>query len=100
MNKSEWEKICREEMIKATDLTSYVYFVRWRDRIKIGHSINVYKRYRELQTSSPVDLKYIGSMPGGPLVEKIIHFHFVRLCYKTEWFRSSPELKQFIEENI
>lgn len=68
-----------------------MYFIRFRDRIKIGHSIDVRDRLRAI----PVD-QVLAVMPGTRLDERRCHAAFADLRVQGEWFRAEPRLLEFI----
>jgi hypothetical protein len=89
-----------------------IYFIHdpEADRIKIGHSMSLEGRLLKLKADYGRDsLRVIAVMPGGILLEKQIHRDFDHLCiieansqgkrYRTEWFRPSSDLIDFIDEN-
>lgn len=64
--------------------------------IKIGYSSNVNMRFKSLQTSSPVKLTFICSIPGEIEDEICIKKKFASLCVRGEWFRPDDILLEFI----
>lgn len=71
-----------------------VYFVRIGDVIKIGWSSNLPKRFKALQGDA---LLY--SHPGTMQDERATHALFSHLLIRGhEWFRSAPELLDFIAD--
>lgn len=78
---------------------SMVYFIQAVsvNLIKIGRSINPERRLVQLRLLSPVDLKIIGAVPGGPAEECLIHSGLDFLRSHGEWFHGTPMLMKFIE---
>lgn len=75
-----------------------VYFVEAAglDLIKIGYANNLETRFASLRTGSPVELKMLGSMPGGRDLERFFHRIFAPQRARGEWFRRCPELDGYI----
>lgn len=76
-----------------------VYFIRGRDAIKIGFSLEPRLRLRELQTSHSEPLELLGIMDGNPDVERGLHERFAALRRSGEWFEASEALLTFVAEN-
>ena len=79
--------------------TGRVYFIEavGANRIKIGFTHRAAtKRLRELQISSPLPLREIGSIPGTLSTEGGLHKRFLPLCIGGEWFEARPVLRQHI----
>lgn len=76
-----------------------VYFVQPVDGgpIKIGHSVNVPTRLKELETIYARPLALLATIPGGRDEERAIHERFSALRFgKTEQFRPESDLLAFI----
>ena len=74
------------------DRSSWVYFVRALDMIKIGTSTNVAKRLQALRTASPVPLETLLVIPGSPHLEYELHKRYAALRSHGEWFRAEQPL--------
>ena len=81
----------------------FIYFIFNDDSyaIKIGRAANVEKRLQSLQTSSPVTLQVLKTIPVGSLkqaqeVEKFLHAKFSHLRISGEWFRATSQLREYI----
>ena len=81
----------------------FIYFIFNDDSyaIKIGRAANVEKRLQSLQTSSPVTLQVLKAIPVGSLkkaqeIEKGLHAKFAHLRISGEWFRATPQLREYI----
>ncbi|MET3481579.1 GIY-YIG nuclease family protein [Methylobacterium sp. 1973] len=76
---------------------SFVYFVHAPsvNLVKIGRSVDPERRFSELRLLSPVDLKVIGVVNGGSLVEAQFHRQFDHLHSHGEWFHATKELMHF-----
>lgn len=71
------------------------YFVEGADLVKIGKSADLSGRFAALSTGSPVPLKFLGAIPRD--VESILHGKYVASRSHGEWFKKTPELMSFIE---
>lgn len=92
--------VLRQAMgIPLRDL-EYVYFVRGGDWVKIGRSTDVIARVRDLQTTSPLDLRIAVIVHGDNRLESRLHRRFASLHIRGEWFRCEPPLSSLIEEMI
>jgi hypothetical protein len=70
--------------------THRVYFVRYRDRIKIGYSIDPRERIK----AHPVD-EILAVVPGGRAAERAFHLQWAHLRENGEWFRAEQELLEY-----
>ena len=77
-----------------------VYFVRGYDMVKIGWTMNVKGRLRDLQTGSPVPLVVLCSEPGGPERESQLHARFARYRSHGEWFRLRGDVLDYVTSHI
>ncbi len=80
-----------------------VYFIEavGTDRVKIGRAWNPNQRRRELQTSSPHELKLLGVVFGKRHSEPELHERFEKYRILGEWFRLSAirvEMDAILEE--
>ena len=84
-----------------------IYFAQSPDggRIKIGCSKRVRARLTELRADSGIDIRLLGTMPGGFEDEKEIHRQFAGYGLPTrrlrhgDWYFPAPVIKAFIAEN-
>ncbi len=76
----------------------YVYFVKRNDFIKIGSSISPEGRIKGLQTGFPEPLEVLAVVPDTVIGEMEAHRKFAHLRTTGEWFRSAPDLLEFINE--
>lgn len=74
-----------------------IYFIRAKDAIKIGFTMNVTKRLAELQSANHEDLELLAAFGGGVADEQYIHQIFSALRLRGEWFRSDPAITDYIE---
>jgi len=82
---------------------SAVYFIEdlSLDRIKIGHSKALKKRFSAIKTANSTHLKTIGTIPGGKHLEAKLHSDFALLRLKGgEWFHATQGLKSFVEMEL
>jgi hypothetical protein len=74
-----------------------IYFVRRTDSvegIKIGTTIRLSQRIKQLEKKEGVSLKVLGIMDGSYADEAALHRRFIRI--DGEWFHPTPELLDFI----
>ena len=77
---------------------SFVYLVEGVQRYKIGTSLTVDKRMRQLETASSQPLRLIAVAPGGRQLEQVLHRRFWTFRVHREWFTNTNHiLKGFSE---
>ena len=76
-----------------------IYFIQaGSGEIKIGYTTQSGKaRLKGLQTASPTKLMLLCETIGTARLEKQLHERFAHLRLTGEWFKSAPELLEFIE---
>jgi hypothetical protein len=74
------------------DVSGFVYFALFGDRIKIGWSANPTTRLRSI----PHD-EVLALMPGTMRNERQCHEAFAHLRVTGEWFEAAPDLMSFID---
>jgi hypothetical protein len=81
-------------------LGATIYFVQagGAGPIKIGISVDLAARLRQLQDNNHERLRLLRSIKGTDAQEKLIHRRFSHLRVRGEWFRSEPELLSFIDQ--
>lgn len=87
-------------MAKATKLTEgFVYFIYAPevDRVKIGFTVNLKQRFKELQLGSPTALEMLTYVRGTFQLELAILAIFHKYRLHGEWFQAHPDLLAFIE---
>lgn len=68
--------------------------------VKIGVTRgNSEHRLTLIATGCPLDIRVLGTMPGGFRLEKDIHRQFNHLRIRGEWFHLTRELRKFIQSN-
>lgn len=79
----------------------YIYFVKAENGfIKIGITRDVLRRFFNLQTSSPLSLTLVASMPGTEEEEAQLHSRFEKHKVKGEWYSPATELLDYISSII
>jgi hypothetical protein len=78
----------------------HVYFILApkAEAMKIGYSKNPMARFSNLDTGSPEELVFWGSIPGSREDETALHNKFKHLRLGGEWFRECGELLNHIED--
>jgi len=80
--------------------TGYVYFIETKCGrfVKIGYSVDPYRRMGELGTLRPsvFDVHVLGYIPGTPATERWLHRMFEADRDNGEWFRLSARLEFYI----
>ena len=74
-----------------------IYFIRQRNKLKIGYTEDVDRRIKELQTGSPVRLQLLKVIPGDQVLERQIHELFKEKRAQGEWFHYSGVLKACVK---
>jgi hypothetical protein len=76
-----------------------IYFIQAGPRgpIKIGHTRrDIELRLADLQTGNGMALTLLGSIPGGPSLERELHKRFASDLSHGEWFSASAELVAYL----
>lgn len=78
---------------------SYVYFMQERISgcIKIGTTIDPFRRRREIKFRRSRTRDFIGIMPGTRALERELHERFAATRVEGEWFRPSADLFKYIK---
>jgi hypothetical protein len=86
--------------IVKRDKSRRVYFIQptGGGLIKIGMSSNPRERLNLLQTGCPVELRILGTLPGGQPLELELHQRFAAHRVRGEWFEPVPELLAVVAE--
>lgn len=79
-------------------MSGFVYFIRCRDRIKIGFSKNPAKRLTKINADAPYPCELLGSADADVHSEKSIHEQFAVSRVHSEWFLVTDGLLGFIRE--
>lgn len=75
------------------DEPGWVYFIRKGDLVKIGWTSHPRRRFNELQPDA-----VLATYPGTVRDERRCHAAFTHLREQGEWFRSEPDLLDFIAD--
>jgi len=78
-----------------------IYFIQCGDDgpVKIGVTINLPARLRDLQAANPYELKVLTVIEdGGQKQERELHDRFKHLEIRREWFKPDKELLSFVDE--
>ena len=88
MSKGTSSKIL-EEIKRIEDVPGFVYLIRNKDLYKIGITISMKRRVKELKPDEVVAVKEAANMRG---IEKLLHKRYKdRRIPQTEYFRLTPE---------
>ena len=89
-------------MAGTNSTTGFVYFIDTADGlyVKIGHSIDVYKRLKQLKVCHPSVLEVRGYVRGGVCIERMLHYRFREERGQGEWFVRTDRLDAFINSLI
>lgn len=82
------------ESVKAD---TFVYFAKVGFRVKIGFSKDPRKRLNSMMTSFSERPEILYSVRGGRALERHFHDRFAVERLNGEWFRLSPNLRNFLE---
>lgn len=75
-----------------------IYFIENRQArtMKIGYAADPMRRLRQLQTANSNKLRLVAAVPGSLADEHRVRVRFVRFRVRGEWFRDTPELREYI----
>ena len=82
---------------KTTKITSFVYFLLFGNKVKIGTCANVKGRLQSLRTGIPGKYRVYYVTPGGRALESELHNLFAADRVSGEWFRYSTAIKNWIK---
>jgi hypothetical protein len=88
----------RSRRVRDMEVSSFTYFARDGDEIKIGTSFKPEKRIRGLAREVGRPLETLAIVPLEVADEGKTHLRFAHLRVHGEWFRAEADLLQFIEE--
>jgi len=74
-----------------------VYFIATQQFVKIGTSDHPVKRFSNIQSCNPTELKIIALIPGGQDVEQYLHCRFASKRERGEWYKIDSEILSFID---
>ncbi len=100
-NEDAGDWIPKEKHVAPESRRSRVYFIQSGDSgpIKIGVSVSVDTRLKNIQVYHPLPLRVIGLIEGTVKKEHEVHTLFAKHRLRGEWFSPSPEILAFIKEN-
>ena len=75
-----------------------LYFVEGAGLIKIGVTVDLDKRLKNLRAGCPVELVLLGDILGSRALEAKLHKKFASACSHGEWFQGTDELREYIAE--
>lgn len=88
-------------LVSAMPKCPCVYFAAIEERsvVKIGVAVDVARRMKELQVSSPFPLKLLGVIrtPEAPILERSLHTDFAHRRVRGEWFQLSADILAYIK---
>ena len=82
--------------VKSTQGSVYFVLARSVGRVKIGFTVSMELRLRELQMGSPVELELLCEVRGCLQLESTILAIFDSYRCHGEWFEATPSLMEFI----
>lgn len=85
---------------KLTTLRRVYFISDGVGHVKIGYSLNVKTRLRELQRTTALPLKILHVEVGGSTREHALHQQFAKDRVHGEWFRLSPAITEYVSERI
>lgn len=77
-----------------------VYFIAAPGRVKIGYTTNIVRRFRNLSTASPDQIRFIGAVEGDRALERALHATLNAFRTNGEWFADTPEVQEVIHRVI
>lgn len=81
-----------------------VYFIQERDNprgpVKIGHSVDPFRRFLLIRANSPVDLTLRATIAGDADVERRFHNRFRDSHMRQEWFYWSEDMEHVLSAII
>ncbi len=89
----------RDEVMKrqTESARGAIYFIRSQDgHVKIGFSVDVAGRMRELQVGHAIALELLGFIEGTRREELALHHRFAAYRVNGEWFRVDGEFMDYL----
>lgn len=77
--------------------TSFLYFVRCNEFLKVGISTSLGSRISTMQGCNPYPIHVMATVIGGQDEEQAIHNAWRRLHHRGEWFRFEDEPRELCE---
>lgn len=102
------KQICETDVngaIIPNSLGDYIYYVYdpELERIRIGHTANLLRRFRQLQNGKfeytySCKLVFLGYHNGTEMEEDCLHWEFRRFFITNDWYRPEKELIDYIQK--
>jgi hypothetical protein len=89
----------RSAIANAERRSIFFYFVEVHGHIKIGIATKWKKRLSALQVSSPFQIKRLLVLDAYRGFERELHEKFAEFHVRGEWFKDSPEIREFIAKS-
>lgn len=93
----KWDRILGHNRTQPR-VANKTYIIRCRPFVKIGMTVDVEARFRQLLATNPFDLEMVAILAGGRAVERALHLRFAAHRHRDEWFREEGELAAWIAE--
>lgn len=79
-----------------------VYFIEavGLDLVKIGYTEELIRRFKEIRTSCPVQIRLLGFLPGDKALEANLHRQYKQFRGEGEWFRLSQQVMDNWREHL
>lgn len=77
-----------------------IYFIKAKDKVKIGYATDPSKRISSIQTSNPYALEVLLIIDGNYDKERELHKKFHKYKASGEWFNFEESINIFIQENL
>ncbi len=78
----------------------WIYFIRCREFVKVGHSENPEYRLHELMKAVPFKMELIAKFPAQRPLEKFVHRALTPIRSKGEWYKWSEVFETIIKTGI
>jgi hypothetical protein len=65
-------------------------------RVKIGRTLDVARRYKQIQSASPTRLELLGQVPND--IESVAHTYFTEYRLQGEWYWLGPRLLTWLHD--
>lgn len=82
--------------LRAPHPDDCIYIIYSAGHVKIGVSSNVTRRSHSFRTASPVPVVLLAKIEGSNELEVTVHRRFADHRITGEWFKLSPEVREFI----
>jgi hypothetical protein len=79
------------------EITRSVYAIRCHQAIKFGIAVKISNRLMGLQIGCPYELSVEATIPGGVILEQLLHKFLIPEHIRGEWFEFGPRVSDVIE---